>query len=41
MTRLDNLYNVGDGVRPSGWTGLPSCAQTGLMVADAIKSAMT
>jgi phytoene desaturase len=41
MTSVPNLYNVGDGVRPPGWTGLPSCAQTGVMVAKAIKSTIT
>jgi len=35
-TPVDNVYNVGDGVRPSGWTGLPSCAQTGVIVAEEI-----
>jgi phytoene desaturase len=36
QTPVENVYNVGDGVRPSGWTGLPSCAQTGVLVAEEI-----
>ncbi|MEE4352921.1 MAG: NAD(P)/FAD-dependent oxidoreductase [Desulfatiglans sp.] len=34
-TPIENLYNVGDGVKPSGMVGLPACAQSAhLVVAD-------
>lgn len=36
-TPIENLYNVGDGVKPSGWTGLPACAQSARIVVDDIK----
>jgi hypothetical protein len=39
-THVSNLFNVEDGVRPSGWTGLPSCAQTGIIVAEEIRKAI-
>jgi len=36
-TPIVNLFNVGDGVKPSGMTGLPSCAETGRIVAEEVK----
>jgi phytoene dehydrogenase-like protein len=36
-TPIENLYNVGDGVKPPGCTGLPACAETGRIVADDIR----
>ncbi|MFH2012173.1 MAG: FAD-dependent oxidoreductase [Pseudomonadota bacterium] len=36
-TPIKNLFNVGDTVKPSGKTGLPSCAQSAKNVADMVK----
>ncbi len=36
-TPVENLYNVGDGVKPAGWIGLPACARSAVMVADDIR----
>lgn len=36
-TPVPNLINVGDGVKPSGKVGLPSCAQTGRNAAELVK----
>lgn len=35
-TPVSGLYNVGDGVKPFGWAGLPSCARGARIVADSI-----
>ena len=36
-TTIENLYNVGDGVKPAGWIGLPACAKSAEMVVEDIK----
>ncbi|UCG09071.1 MAG: NAD(P)/FAD-dependent oxidoreductase [Desulfobacterales bacterium] len=36
-TPIINLYNVGDGVKSSGYTGLPAVVNSGIMVAEEIK----
>ncbi|MEA1959294.1 MAG: NAD(P)/FAD-dependent oxidoreductase [Chloroflexota bacterium] len=36
-TPIVNLYNVGDGVKPAGWLGLPACAKSAEMVVEDIK----
>ncbi len=36
-TPIENLYNVGDGVLPSGWIGLVGCAETARLVAQDIQ----
>ncbi len=36
-TSVENLWNVGDGVMPSGWIGLPGCARSAQIVASDIK----
>ena len=36
-TPILNLYNVGDGVKPVGWIGLPACARSAEMVVEDIK----
>ncbi|MFH0914027.1 MAG: hypothetical protein V1849_01905, partial [Chloroflexota bacterium] len=36
-TAVKGLYNVGDGVKPFGKVGLPSCAESGRVVAEEIK----
>ena len=36
-TPIINLYNVGDGVKSSGYTGLPAAVHSGIMVAEEIK----
>lgn len=36
-TPILNLYNVGDGVKPAGWLGLPACATSAEMVVEDIK----
>ena len=36
-TPIVNLYNVGDGVKPVGWLGLPACAKSAEMVVEDIK----
>jgi len=36
-TPIVNLYNVGDGVKPAGWIGLPACAKSAEMVVEDIK----
>lgn len=36
-TPILNLYNVGDGVKPAGWLGLPACARSAEMVVEDIK----
>ena len=35
-TPIINLYNVGDGVKENGYTGLPSVVKSGMMVAEEI-----
>jgi phytoene desaturase len=36
-TSVENLYNVGDGVEPWGWTGLSGCAQGARLVSTEVK----
>lgn len=36
-TPIMNLYNVGDGVKPAGWIGLPACAKSAEMVVEDIR----
>lgn len=36
-TPIENLYNVGDGVKPAGWIGLPACAKSAEIVVEDIK----
>jgi len=36
-TPIENLYNVGDGVKPPGWVGLGACAKSAQIVAEDIK----
>jgi len=36
-TPIINLYNVGDGVKSSGYTGLPAVVQSGVTVAEEIR----
>jgi len=36
-TSVENLYNVGDAVKPSGWSGLPACAESARQVVEDIK----
>jgi phytoene desaturase len=36
-TPIENLYNVGDGVKPAGTTGLPAAAASALAVVEDIK----
>ncbi|UCE34793.1 MAG: NAD(P)/FAD-dependent oxidoreductase [Deltaproteobacteria bacterium] len=36
-TPIENLYNVGDGVKPAGTTGLPSAAASALAVVDDVE----
>lgn len=36
-TSIENLYNVGDGVKPPGWIGLPACAKSAEIVVEDIK----
>jgi phytoene dehydrogenase-like protein len=36
-TPIETLYNVGDGVKPAGWIGLPACAKSAEMVVEDIK----
>ncbi len=36
-TPIINLYNVGDGVKQPGYTGLPSVVKSGILVAEEIK----
>jgi len=36
-TSIENLYNVGDGVKPGGWIGLGACARSAEMVVEDIK----
>ncbi len=37
-TPIENLYNVGDAVKPSGRTGLPASVASGRMVVEDVKS---
>lgn len=37
-TPINNLYNVGDGVKPSGLVGLPACAQSAHLVVEDLKT---
>lgn len=37
ITPIHNLYNLGDATKPSGKAGLPSCAETGIRVANEVK----
>ena len=39
-TPVSNLYNVGDGTKPSGKAGLPACAETGIRVANEVKKSV-
>jgi phytoene desaturase len=39
-TPIQNLYNVGDGVKPAGTTGLPSAAASALAVVEDINTRM-
>jgi phytoene desaturase len=39
-TPIENLYNVGDGVKPTGTTGLPSAAASALAVVEDIEKRM-
>lgn len=39
-TPIENLYNVGDGVKPAGTTGLPSAAASALAVVEDIEMRM-
>ncbi|HUT70981.1 MAG TPA: NAD(P)/FAD-dependent oxidoreductase [Desulfatiglandales bacterium] len=39
-TPIENLYNVGDGAKPAGTTGLPSVAASALAVVEDIKMRM-
>jgi phytoene dehydrogenase-like protein len=36
-TSIENLYNVGDGVKPPGWIGLGACARSAEIVVEDIK----
>lgn len=36
-TSVENLYNVGDGVKPPGWMGLGACAKSAEIVVEDIK----
>jgi len=36
-TSVENLYNVGDGVKPPGWIGLGACAKSAEIVVEDIK----
>jgi len=36
-TPIENLYNVGDGVKPPGWSGLRACAQSARLVVEDIR----
>ena len=40
-TSIENLYNVGDGVKPPGWIGLGACAKSAEIVAEDIKLRVT
>ncbi len=40
-TSVENLYNVGDGVKPPGWLGLPACAKSAELVVEDIKIRMS
>ena len=35
-TPIENLYNVGDGVKPSGWIGTDACAESARIVVEDI-----
>ena len=39
-TPIENLYNVGDGVKPAGTTGLPGAAASALAVVEDIEMRM-
>jgi phytoene dehydrogenase-like protein len=39
-TPIENLYNVGDGAKPAGTTGLPSVAASALAVVEDIEKRM-
>lgn len=34
LTPVPNLFNVGDGVKPLGWVGMPSCAKSARLVVE-------
>lgn len=36
-TSIENLYNVGDGAKPSGWAGLPASAESARMAVADVK----
>jgi len=33
-TSIDNLFNVGDGVKPTGWGGMPACVKSARIVVE-------
>lgn len=37
-TSIENLWNVGDGVKPAGWIGLEASAESGRLVADEVQA---
>ncbi len=37
-TSVENLYNVGDGVKPAGWIGLEASAESGRLVAEDVQA---
>ena len=37
-TSVENLYNVGDAVKPSGWSGLPACTMSARQVVEDISA---
>ena len=39
-TPIINLYNVGDGVKPSGYSGLPAVVKSGMLVSQEIRQRM-
>jgi phytoene desaturase len=40
-TSVEYLYNVGDGVKPAGWLGLPACARSAELVVEDIELRVT
>lgn len=36
-TSIENLYNVGDGAKPSGWAGMPASAESARIVIEDVK----
>lgn len=39
-TPIENLYNVGGGVAPVGWMGIPGCVKTAEIVFEDVKNAL-